>query len=903
MPMELIPNTKVRHPKLGMGIVLAVMPGSTGVIVRFENTIENCLAESLTCLLDPWEAIKQGQMSPALAAISHFQALAIKSANDKWGVFSRSKIDLLPHQLWVCRQAKSRIPCRLLVADDVGLGKTIEAGIILSAFSSEGRSRRVLILTPASLADQWVDRMSDMFDFRTVLYATAADTEKTHFWTSNHQVVASYNTLSLDHKGRRNRLLQAPAWDLVIVDEAHHFNADERLGVTLGYQLVAHLQEHDKINNMIFFTGTPHRGKNFSFLALMRLLSPVFDPKKTLEGQLDELPNYMIRNNKYQVTDLRGNVLFKKPDVTSDTYDYSPEEQEFYDKLTTFISNGFLYADSQSHAIGSAVTLVLICMQKLASSSVTAIRNAIEKRLGLKNEEATNKALVERIHQDTMEEMDDDERAKAEENLPAESRELKLIQDERPALLELLHLADIIKEETKISTILRCLEDKFPDEQVLFFTEYKATQRLLLEALMRKYGAGAVTFINGVDRLLGVSFPDGRKLTLDMQRKEAARRFNLGEVRFLIATEAAGEGIDLQERCHVLIHVDLPWNPMRLHQRVGRLNRYGQTKKVIVLSFRNPSTVESRIWDKLNAKIANINTAFSAVMEESEDMFMLVLGMTPNSMFNELFSKAPLQRDRDSLHAWFDKTTAKFGQEDVLLAVKKLCQNTARFDYQSTSHILPHVDLPDLLKFWQNILACNHIRLFSENGVLRFNTPEKWKEEFGIADKYDNLVLHRKPTSKQDILGVGHKLFTKALAQGTSLNCPAATVPELQQPVLIYSVREQHTDKDGEKLVCVYGCTMDGRGDVGSVLTDWQLLKLLNDCSIGRLSPDTSSASFTGDIEPIAKSQSAVQQAIQKTMMSEIYHPEIPSFCLEGVLLPQMVKDSTVLPEKSRHRN
>lgn len=125
--------------------------------------------------------------------------------------------------------------------------------------------------------------------------------------------------------------------------------------------------------------------------------------------------------------------------------------------------------------------------------------------------------------------------------------------------------------------------------------------------------------------------------TLRQTREAAADLFNEGRVRFLISTEAGGEGIDLQERCYSLVHVDLPWNPMRLHQRVGRLNRYGQKERVEVVTLRNPDTVESRIWDKLHSKINNIELAFGHVMDEPEDLLQMVLGMTSPSLFRELF--------------------------------------------------------------------------------------------------------------------------------------------------------------------------------------------------------------------------------------------------------------------------
>ena len=132
----------------------------------------------------------------------------------------------------------------------------------------------------------------------------------------------------------------------------------------------------------------------------------------------------------------------------------------------------------------------------------------------------------------------------------------------------------------------------------------------------------------------GLEQASGPAKTISQPREHAADSFNAGKVRFLVSTEAGGEGIDLQERCAVLVHADMPWNPMRLHQRVGRLSRYGQTRPVSVYILRNPQTVEARIWDLLNAKLERIQAALSSVMEEQEDISQLVIGMAGNSRRN-----------------------------------------------------------------------------------------------------------------------------------------------------------------------------------------------------------------------------------------------------------------------------
>ena len=234
--------------------------------------------------------------------------------------------------------------------------------------------------------------------------------------------------------------------------------------------------------------------------------------------------------------------------------------------------------------------------------------------------------------------------------------------DEIRRLDELIALSDEVTSETKIERLLDMVGAEFPtDEPVLIFTEYKATQALVINALQRRFGYGSSAFINGDERLAGVQQASGREAVVSQSREQAADAFNAGKVRFLVSTEAGGEGIDLQERCAVLVHADMPWNPMRLHQRVGRLSRYGQKRPVSVYILRNPDTVEARIWDLLNAKLERIQLALSSVMEEKEDIAQLVVGITGSSMFNELFAGAegdierPLElvvRPSDSHAGW-----------------------------------------------------------------------------------------------------------------------------------------------------------------------------------------------------------------------------------------------------------
>ena len=348
----------VTHPRHGSGRVVVDM-GAT-VIVRFGGKVEQVLASELVEVPSLHSALRNGSLSDPTDAVIRAQALAIGSVNDQWGVFSRSRVQLLPHQLWVCRKVNQEWPFRWLVADDVGLGKTIECGLVLMPLIASGRVRRVLILAPAKLVPQWQFRLKDMFDIRLQRYVTEADTQRGDFWATASMVVASFHTLRDDRRGARQRLLDADPWDLVIVDEAHHLGVDERAGETLAYSLVSDLEERSKINSLLFFTGTPHRGKDYGFFGLMHLVRPdLFDPDGDKIEQLSQLPKVMIRNNKATVTDLQGQRLFKPVSVYSREYGYSDEETLFYRTLSEFILDGRAYAATLDGRAQTARMLVL----------------------------------------------------------------------------------------------------------------------------------------------------------------------------------------------------------------------------------------------------------------------------------------------------------------------------------------------------------------------------------------------------------------------------------------------------------------------------------------------------------------------------------------------------------------
>lgn len=817
-------GNQVKHAKYGVGEVQLVREQTA--LVRFESGFEERPLNEFTLIRDPLTALKEQQYDNLRDVLSKSQALTIRSINDSWGVFSTSRISLLPHQLWVCNQVLRHWPVQKLIADDVGLGKTIEAGLVLWPLIAKKRVKRLLVLTPASLVEQWQERLRIMFDIRLSAYSTALDTERSDYWNSHNFVIASLPTLRKDVNGRHERMLNAEDWDLLIVDEAHHLNALEDTGATLGYRFLHKLISEGKFKSRLFFSATPHRGKSYGFHALLHLLRPdLFDPSKNNKNSPQDIKQVVIRNNKQNVTDMDGKRLFKPVIVESKIYYFSPEEQEFYDQLTQFILTGQAYATSLNIRESQAVQLVLTAMQKLAASSVSAIHTAINNRIKKLGE---NKHLLQELSNklsDINENTDfpelDDAYVQLEEEYVSLSTKIVLMENEQPLLERLQLLAEKVKVETKVEALLEILENQFKDRTVVFFTEYKATQALVVNTLNKHFGYGCATFINGENQLKGIINEQGEEITLSIDRYSAAQNFNEGKVRFIICTEAGGEGIDLQNNCYSMVHIDLPWNPMRLHQRVGRLNRYGQKHQVEVISLRNPETVESKLWQKLNEKIELIMKSLGTAMDEPEDLLQLILGMNKPGFFTELFSQA-VHKSEESLTNWFDAKAGTFGGEAAIETVKTLVGNATRFEYKNVKDV-PNLDLPDLYQFFEGALKRHGKRLDSKEERLSFITPDLWRDEFGIKRRYEDVTFNREVKDKEaTILGVGHKIFSRAIQEAETIDSVIAVSQNLKSPLFIFTIKDQITGEDGNQKFTTIGFTEN------RVIEDKDLLCLLN---------------------------------------------------------------------------
>lgn len=876
-------SKQIRHPTFGQGTVL-VESGAT-VVVRFEHGIEEVLARDIRSTVTAEAALEEMRLGSPAEAVARVQAAAISSLNDAWGVFSRSRISLLPHQLWVCHRSLREWPIRLLIADDVGLGKTVEAGLILWPLIARGMIRRLLILTPASLVEQWQFRMRQMFDIRLSIYQPELDQGKRDFWNVHQQVVASLPTMRMDRNDRHERLLDAPGWDMVIIDEAHHLHADERMGKTLGFQLIEKMERLGKITSCVLFTATPHRGKDFGFWSLMSLVDPVlFGTNKPHSDMLERLPERLIRNAKQKVVDMEGRKLFLPVLQFPETFEYSEEESNFYQMMTTFVASGKAYASTLSSQDRGQVMLVLIALQKLASSSVAAVRGALRARLTRIQNTVASLRFDASDFISQNDEADDQQLFK--QWIAAERKQsLQLMDDEIIHLEKLLNAAEKVIVESRVQRVLQILDTHFKGRSVLLFTEYKATQALIVSALMLRYGESSVGFINGDGKLHSITYPDGRIAPLSGVREDVADKFNNGQIRFLISTEAGGEGIDLQQQCHCLIHVDLPWNPMRLHQRVGRINRFGQTKQVEVVSLRNPDTVESRIWSRLEEKLTNIMRDLGAAMDEPEDLLQLVLGMTQPGLFDSLFQEG-MAVSPEGFDQWFDQNTQNFGGQEAVNTVVSLVGHAASFDLSGLKQV-PRADLPDLKPFFLTMLRLNGKRLEVNEDGMSFLTPDAWRTSPSVLRRYDRMLFCRDLQGKDAqsrILGVGHPLIDNALQQAREFDAKVAVVSGLEAILVICLVFERITTGKGQLKRLLLGVEHPREGE-SRVVRDVDVLSTLNGSKVQRSDRQESTQLHLPTIELVERSRRLVESYIWEEKFPFL----APEVGIHSILVPVIV--------------
>lgn len=550
-------------------------------------------------------------------------ALGIAYEFDPYFGLSISRVDPLPHQLEAVYDYLLKLArVRFLLADDAGAGKTIMAGLLVRELELRGLAERTLIVCPANLAFQWQRELKEKFGatFLVLKGQDIRDQFGVNQWLEQKRVITS-----LDLAKREDILpgLRQVHWDLVIVDEAHRMSASDESHKSQRYKLGEILR--DASDHMLLLTATPHRGDPRNFSLFLQLLdADAFADVKSIHKAMDgrRAPFYLRRTKEAMVYfperredgTWAAQPIFTKRIPHTVAFNIDGAELDLYRDVTRFVKRESARAaaegeDPRARAIGFLMSLY----QRRLASSTHAMRRSLENRARRLEEGLTRAQELVRVappHLPDPEELDEMEEAERDRleamieaiTLAGNADQVRREVEELRRLAEQAQRVEDSGTEAKLHELEQLLRSEGffdrPDQRLLLFTEFKDTLNYLVTRL-ESWGFRVGCIHGGMKA--GSRNEPGTRLHAEQQFRE-------GEIQILVATEAAGEGINLQV-CNILFNYDIPWNPNRLEQRMGRIHRYGQRRDCLIFNFVATNTIEGRILQRLLDKLQEIRNA------------------------------------------------------------------------------------------------------------------------------------------------------------------------------------------------------------------------------------------------------------------------------------------------------
>ena len=508
----------------------------------------------------------------------------------------------LPHQLHVLNRAMETNNIRYILADEVGLGKTIEAGMIIRELKSRGLVSRILVVCPTGLVTQWASEMQEKFHekFQVIL---PSDYDTIRRLTDNDDVYGQFDQVisPMDsikpiekHTGWSEEKVEKyneeriysiinSGWDLIIIDEAHRVAGSS--GEVARYKLGNLLAQASPY--LLLLSATPHNGKTEPFLRLIRLLdADAFPNAKSIVRE--QVAPFLIRTEKREAIDNNGNLLFKNRITHLVTISWDERnnlQRELYEMVSSYVAKTYNKA-LRNRKKNMCLIFLLIIMQRMVTSSTAAIRQSLERRLNVLLEQRT---CVGNLREEDLDELNIEDGV--EDALEAISLDMELEIEELKQIISLAKQAQFQNQDAKVEPLLNEIDAILSEDRtqkVIIFTEFVATQTYLQELLVNR--GYTVTILNG-----GMSIDE---------RNAAMQEFKTSTSIF-ISTDAGGEGLNLQF-ANIIINYDLPWNPMKIEQRCGRVDRIGQQRDVHIYNFIVGETVENRVREVLEEKLSVI---------------------------------------------------------------------------------------------------------------------------------------------------------------------------------------------------------------------------------------------------------------------------------------------------------
>ena len=753
-----------------------------------------------------------------------------------------AKIDLLPHQVVLTHRIATASPRRYLIADEVGLGKTIETALILRELASRGELLRALMIVPAGLVNNWHRELNEVFNLEFEVFGSEGDItdRKTNAFAKHDRLIASIDTLK--RPARIKRLLDAPRWDLVVFDEAHHltaFRTGGKIRKTENYKLAEAIKEHSR--DLLLLSATPHQGNHFQFWMLVQLLNPTLfgSPEEMLENR-HRLNTVMFRRTKADACQPDGSPLFARRWVHTESFVMGAEERLFYEKLRGYLEDGFNLAKRQGGK-GQALGFLMAIFQKIAASSFAAVRRTLKRRLlmltlheaflrdkdlDIEGRERLTEEARELVHDEFGLARDNLGRSEVDrviadlkyrlvKKLDAEAlefmadpygSEVSAMNAEEAAIAavemhlpeERLRIRDLLAvfphdRETKAQKLLDglgVLWRQNASEKIVIFATYLGTVDLLAREIEQTYPGQGVVVLRGGDH--------GAKVA-------AERRFRLKDgPRVLVCTAAGREGINLQF-ARILFNFDLPWNPMDMEQRIGRIHRYGQIHTAQVYNLVLSDTIEGRIFLLLDEKLTEIARTVGKVDDQgnvAEDLRAQILGqlserLNYDKLYQEALSDPELKRTQVELEA------ALSNSREARQVVFDLFQDLDGFsldDYKPFSDVSSSLDR--LVRFMSTAMADRHQRLVKVD-------DETYELVTVDGARRATFTLNRETATSNDnvdLMGLDHPLVQEQLGRWRSVppeEIGIAVAGDVAEPVLLSLWLIEASARKGERRVVV----------------------------------------------------------------------------------------------------
>jgi SNF2 family DNA or RNA helicase len=578
--------------------------------------------------------------------------LDLAHRQDRFVALENNRIDIAPHQVKAAHEILTSYDHRYLIGDEVGLGKTIEAAIVIEELAARGQADRVLIVAPAPLTRQWQEELREKFDRNYVIYdRDYVEAKRDAFpaenvWSHEDRIITSIDFAKQEDMLAALKNVQKE-WDIALFDESHHLTArrDGKRGKDKTDRYKVGKAVSETSDGLLFLTGTPHKGKRDQFYFMISLLDPYRFPHEDAVNK-EGLEDLMIRRLKSEMYEADGSKMFPEKNIKTLPVNLKKRERELYEDITEYITEHYNLATREDN---DAAGFAMVLYQKRLVSSIHAIRKSLRNRMDAIEaggadpddlSQVTKSLLSE--YRENPELLTDAQRKKVEEELgaAAASTDPEKVREELEIVRDLYNQAKAIDVDSKADELRKYVDgilDRDPDEKILIFTEYTDTLEYLRDRVFK-------------DRDVAEIYGD----LSQSQRQEEFEKFEYSS-NVMIATDAAREGLNLQF-AHIMVNYDLPWNPTRIDQRIGRLHRYGQEETVEIRNLFIENTRESDILQRLFEKIDEIeetlgmsSDVLGLVLEdvdlEQQIMAALAEGEDPDDIAEDLESQVEEQEE------------------------------------------------------------------------------------------------------------------------------------------------------------------------------------------------------------------------------------------------------------------